>query len=310
VDTDLDTLATALYVTTDDLLAAHPERVPLRPRIGIQPKITDAELLTLAVMQALLGYTSETRWLRYARANLLTMFPHLPRQSGYNKRLRKLGPTMAWLVTELGQQTSIATDDVWIVDSTPVECARSRETVKRSDLAGWAEYGYCASHTRFFWGLRLHLVCTLQGLPVGWSLSGAKADEREILNAMLESTPALSQALSHRDPGSRQVVIADKAYYGRDFEAGLDAAGIELLRPARKGEAPRPGQRFFKPLRQVIESVNATFKGQLDLERHGAKTPAGVCARIAQRVLALTAAIWHNDTLGLTIRRSLTAYDH
>jgi len=310
MDTDLDTLATALYVTTDDLLAAHPERVPLRPRIGIQPKITDAELLTLAVMQALLGYTSETRWLRYARANLLTMFPHLPRQSGYNKRLRKLGPTMAWLVTALGQQTSIATDDVWIVDSTPVECARSRETVKRSDLAGWAEYGYCASHTRFFWGLRLHLVCTLQGLPVGWSLSGAKADEREILNAMLESTPALSQALSHRDPGTRQVVIADKAYYGRDFEAGLDGAGIELLRPARKGEAPRPGQRFFKPLRQVIESVNATFKGQLDLERHGGKTPAGVCARIAQRVLALTAAIWHNDRLGLTIRRSLTAYDH
>ncbi|MCY7287767.1 MAG: transposase, partial [Cryobacterium sp.] len=172
---------------------------------------------------------------------------------------------------------------------------------KRSDLAGWAEYGYCASHSRFFWGLRLHLVCTLQGLPVGWSLSGAKADEREILNAILESTPALGQR------AGRQVVIADKAYYGRDFEAGLDAAGIELLRPARKGEKPRPGQRFFKPLRQVIESINATFKGQLDLERHGAKTPAGVCARIAQRVLALTAAIWHNDNLGLTIRRSLTA---
>ena len=59
----------------------------------------------------------------------------------------------------------------------------------------------------------------------------------------------------------------------------------------------------------MIESVNATFKGQLDLERHGGKTPAGVCARIAQRVLALTAAIWHNDALGLDIRRSLIAYD-
>lgn len=82
------------------------------------------------------------------------------------------------------------------------------------------------------------------------------------------------------------------------------------LRPTRKGEKPRPGQRFFKPLRQVIESINATFKLQLDFERHGGKTPAGVCARIAQRVLALTAAIWHNDTLGLTVRRSLTAYDH
>lgn len=303
MDADLDTLATALYVTTDDLLLAHPERVPARPKVGIAPQTSDAEMLTLAVMQALLGYTSETRFLRYARKNLLGMFPNLPLQSGYNKRLRKLAATMTWLISELGRQTSIANDDVWVVDSTPVECARSRETVKRSDLAGWAEYGYCASHSRFFWGLRLHLVCTLQGLPVGWALTGAKADEREVLNAILDATP-------HLATGRRQVVIADKAYYGRHFEAGLDRAGIELLRPSRKGEKPRHGQRFFKPLRQVIESVNATFKGQLDLERHGGKTHAGVCARIAQRVLAMTAAIWHNDNLNLSVRRSLIAYDH
>jgi hypothetical protein len=303
VDTDLDTLATALYVTTDDLLRAHPERVPSRPRIGIVPRTSDAEMLTLAVMQALLGFTNETQWLRYARKNLLTMFPTLPLQSGYNKRLRKLASTMTWLVGELGRQTTIADDSVWVVDSTPVECARSRETVKRSDLAGWAEYGYCASHSRYFWGLRLHLVCTLHGLPVGWALTGAKADEREVLETILTTTPGLTR------PG-RQVVIADKAYYGKAFEASIDEAGIELLRKARKGEKRRAGERFFKPLRQVIESVNATFKTQLDIERHRGKTIAGVCTRIAQRVLALTAAIWHNDRLGLTVRRSLTAYDH
>jgi len=308
VDADLDTLATALYVTTDDLLAAHPQRVPARPKIGIQPKISDAELLTLAVMQALLGYTSETHWLRYARTHLLGMFPSLPGQSGYNKRLRKLAATMSWLVGQLAAQTSIADDDVWVVDSTPVECARSRETVKRSDLAGWAEYGYCASHSRFFWGLRLHLVCTLHGLPLGWALTGAKTDEREALDQILANTPALARA--RRDNPRRQVMLADKNYYGRAFDADLDQVGVEILRPPRKGEQPRPGQRFLKPLRQVIESVNDTLKGQLDLERHGGKTIAGVCARIAQRVLALTAAIWHNDRLGLTIRRSLTAYDH
>ena len=207
MDTDLDTLATALYVTTDDLLRAHPERVPARPKIGIMPRTSDAEMLTLAVMQALLGYTNETQWLRYARKNLLVMFPNLPSQPGYTKRLRKLAATMSWLVGELGRQSSVATDEVWVVDSTPVECARSRETVKRSDLAGWAEYGYCASHSRFFWGLRLHLVCTLHGLPVGWALTGAKADEREVLQAILANTPGLTRP-------RRQVVIADKAYYG------------------------------------------------------------------------------------------------
>jgi hypothetical protein len=88
------------------------------------------------------------------------MFPTLPGQCGHNKRLRKLAGTMTWLIGALATHTSIATDDVWLVDSTPVECGRSKETTKRSDLAGWAEYGYCASLSRFFWGLRLHLVCT------------------------------------------------------------------------------------------------------------------------------------------------------
>lgn len=303
MDTDLDTLATALYVTTDDLLRAYPERVPARPKGSFEPLTSDAEMLTLAVMQAVLGYPSEARWLRYAHKHLRPLFPDLPLQPGYNKRLRKLAHTMSWLIGQLARQASVVTDDVWVVDSTPVECARSRETVKRSDLAGWAEYGYCASHSRFFWGLRLHLVCTLQGLPIAWALTGAKADEREVLTALMDSTDG-----PHRD--AIQLLIADKNYYGRAFEAELDNAGIDLLRKARKGESPRPGREFFKPLRQVVESVFDTFKGQLDLERHHGKTLSGVVTRVAQRVLALTAVIWHNDRAGAAVLRSLTAYDH
>ena len=161
-----------------------------------------------------------------------------------------------------------------------------------------------ASHSRFFWGLRLHLVCTLHGLPVGWALTGAKADEREALDAILAELPIIPAGAGH------QMLIADKNYFGREFEAELADARIDLLRPARKGETSGPGARFFKPLRQIIESINQTLKGQLDLERHGGRNPAGVCTRIAQRILALTAAIWHNDHLGATIRRSLIAYDH
>jgi len=303
VDADLDTLATALYVRVDDLLKTFPERVPARPRVGIAPKLADAELVTLCVMQALLGFTSEARWLRHARAHLNALFPYLPGQSGYNKRLRKLAGTISWLIGVLGREVSLFTDDVWIADSTPVECGRSRETAKRSDLAGFAEYGYCASHSRYFWGLRLHLLCTLGGLPIGAALTGAKADERLVLLDIL-TDPTLAQ---HR-PG--QTLIADKNYFGRDFDAALAQTGVQLLRPARKGEAERPGARFFKPLRQIIESINDTFKGQLDLEQHGGHTPSGVIVRIWQRVLALTAAIWHNDKIGAPVKRSLTAYDH
>jgi hypothetical protein len=303
VTNDIDTLATALYVRTDDLLKQYPELVPWRPRIGLQPRLTDAELVTLAVMQALLGYPCEARWIRHAHAHLGHLFGYLPGQSGYNRRLRAAAGLIATLVRLLAADTSLWADDVWVVDSTPVECGRSRETAKRSDLAGWAEYGYCASHSRYFWGLRLHLLCTLAGLPIGFALTGAKADERQVLLDIL-ADPALSAGRA------RQIIIGDKNYYGHSFEATLADGRICLLRPARKGEPERAGSRFFKPLRQVIESINDTFKGQLDLERHGGHTPAGVLVTVLQRILALTAAIWHNDHTSQPIKRSLIAYDH
>jgi hypothetical protein len=135
----------------------------------------------------------------------------------------------------------------------------------RSDLAGWAQYGYCASHSRYFWGLRLHLGQTL---------------------------------------------IGDKNYFGADFQTQLAQTRAVLLRPGRKGEPDPAAPPLFKPLRQTIESINQTLKGQLDLERHGRHTCNGVAIRVLQRILALTAVIWHNDKIGAPIKRSLIAYDH
>jgi hypothetical protein len=152
-------------------------------------------------------------------------------------------------------------------------------------------------------GLRLHLVCTLHGLPAGFALTGAKAGERQALPGIL-ADPALAAG---RDG---QIIIGDKNYFGHDFEATLADDGMCLLRPARKGEAERPGSQFFKPLRQTVESIFDTFKGQLDLEGHGGRTPCGVLTRVLQRILALTTAIWHNDRTSQPVKRSLLAYDH
>jgi len=286
------------------MLADWPDLAPARPATGTPLTLSDAELLAMAVMSALLGFTSERRWLRYVNKNLAGMFPRQIGQSGYNKRMRKAFFLFIRVIRMLAMDTSLWSDDVWVVDSTPVECGRSRETVTRSNTAGWAEYGYCASHSRYFRGLRLHLVCTLSGLPVLFALAGAKADERETLLGMLEAGRDVADA----HPG--QTLIGDKNYFGRSFEAELTERELTLLRPARKGEASRAGQELFKPLRQVIESVNWTFKGQLDLERHGGKTPEGIIARVLARILALTAAIWHNNKTGQPVMRSLTDYDH
>lgn len=198
---DLDTLATRLYVTIDDLLIEHPEWAPERPAVGIAPKLTDAELLTLAVLQAYLGFTSEARFIRHAHVHLTPWFSYLPARPGYNKRLRHAGDLFQHVIAALARACPSFNDDLWLIDSTPIECGRSRETAKRSDLVGWATYGYCASHSRFFWGLRLHLITTPSGLPVAYALTGAKTDERDTALDMIALNPEL-----HR-PG--QTLMAD-----------------------------------------------------------------------------------------------------
>ncbi len=148
----------------------------------------------------------------------------------------------------------------------------------------------------------LHLVTTTSGLPLAFALTGAKADERDTCLDMIAFAGLDTQGTT---------LIADKGYRRASFEAELNDVGITLIRPSLKSEKPRGGRRFLKAFRQIIESVNQTFKAQLDLERHGARTRSGVAARVLQRVLASTAAIWHNETSGATgPPRSLLAYDH
>jgi hypothetical protein len=304
MNADLDALATALYVTIDDLLIANPILVPERPVVGISPRLSDAELLTMAVLQALLGFANEARWIRHARLHLRGLFPYIPARPGYNKRLRDATSMMSGVIRMIAMRCASWHDDLWLIDSTPVECGRSRETAKRSNLAGWAGYGYCASHSRYFWGLRLHLMATPSGLPIAFAISNPKMDEREIARDLLDIDPSL--LAGH----AGQILMADKGYRSKEFDAVMADLGIELIRPTTKAEPARPGQRFLKPFRQIIESVNQTLKAQLDLERHGARSSAGVVARVFQRLLALTAAIWHNETTNQPVLRSLTAFDH
>ena len=299
---DLDTLVTALYVRVDDLLAANPHWAPERPAVGMEPRLSDAELVTLAVLSALLGFDSEAGFVRYATAHLGPWFPYVPQRSGYNKRLRRSAGLMRHVIAALARECPSWCDDVWLADSTPVECGRSRSTQQRSDLAGWAAYGYCASHSRWFWGLRLHLITTPAGLPVAYALAPAGHDERDTCLEMIARS-GIARA--------GQILIADKGYRSAAFEAALDAAGITLIRPATKAEPARPARQFLRPFRQIIESVNCTLKAQLSLERHRGRTPTGVAARVLQRLLALTAAIWHNQTTQQPgPARSLIAYDH
>ena len=182
---------------------------------------------------------------------------------------------------------------MWVADSTPVECGRSRETAQRSDLAGWAEYGYCASHSRYFWGLRLHLLCTLHGLPVAFALTGAKADEREVLLGILDADPALTA-----DRPGQTLIGGQELLRHAQFEADLADPGITLLRPARKGEKPRAGSTLLQAA-AADHRIDQPHPQRPTRPRTPRRThPRRRRVRVLQRILALTAAIWHNDHTG------------
>lgn len=293
---ELNTLLTALYVLVDDHVA------PPRTGRGHRPDLTDSELTCLAVAQIMLGYHNERRWVRHVHASsdLLAMFPAMLSQSGYHRRLKTAQPLLCKAILILATCRPSWFDDLWITDATPVPCGMSRETVKRSDLAGHAGYGYCASHSRWYWGLKLYLVCAGDGMPIMWCLANPKIGEREVLAALLGH--------NHHLIRDGQVLLADKGFAGKDFHELATSMGVTLLRPDRKDETYRNGS--LGCVRQWIESVNQTLKGQLDLERHAGRTPNGVFTRVAQRLLAMAAGIWHNWTNGVTSKRSLVAFDH
>ena len=296
--TDLDTLLTALYVEIDDHVVPSGRCGPGRPK-----RLTDAELVCLAVAQVLLGARSEHHWLRLCYGRLGHLFPYLPHQPGYHKRLKAAAPLICQATLHLAALCPSFADELRLLDATPVPCGTSRQTVRRSELAGWANYGYCAAHSRWYWGLKLYLLATAEGLPVAWCLADPKLGERDVA----------AELLGHaRDTGALRpgmIVLADKGLAGRELERyAAGELNVLLARPDRKDERRRFGN--LAGMRQWVESVYDTLKDQLALERHGGRTPAGVFTRIAQRLLALAAAIWHNWTLTTTGLRSLIAYDH
>jgi hypothetical protein len=279
MDADLDLLCTSVYCTADDLL-------PQKPR-NWRRELTDAEIVTLCVAQVMMGIPSDRRFLRAAKRQLGHLFPVLPSQSGLHKRRARLESTIEWLMGVFATASPAAHDPVIVVDSTPVECGRSVETTRRSQLADWCGYGYSRSHSRWFWGMRLHLACSLDGTPRAVMLTGADHKERDV---------ALAQLLPVAAQTGATTAVADKGYAGHGFAAAAANLGVTILRPSRQDE-PAHGPHLA-PIRQRIESVFQTCKDILTLERHGARTLHNLKARIATRLLALAASIWLNHHLG------------
>jgi signal transduction histidine kinase len=289
VDADLELLLISVFCTADDLL---PEA-----RKNAQRRLSDAEVLTLCVAQVIMDLPSDRRFLRAARRQLGGLFPYLPTQSALHKRRAALRDTFDWLCGVFAGRSPGAHDPVVLLDSTPVEAGRSVDTARRSELADAAGYGYSRSHSRWFWGFRLHLACSPDGTPRAAILVGADRKEREIARTHL--LPHI-----HR---SCHTIVADKGYAGRELAEAAETLGITIIRPRRRDEPKTRQQLRLSTIRQRIESVFWTLKDLLSLERHGARTLHNLRARIGCRLLCLAACVHLNHQLGRPTR-SLAPY--
>ncbi|MFI5028396.1 MAG: IS982 family transposase [Solirubrobacterales bacterium] len=281
----LETLVIAAYVFAHSL--------PI-PRPGPQGKISDAELIALAVAQASMGEPSDRKFLGMIAYRLEGWFAHLPDQSQYNRRLRRLAPHIVIVQLELAQL--IASGDTRLADGTLISCANYAGCASRSHFAGDAGYGFCPSKSRFYWGMRLVLLTDEMGVPLGYELVAPREGERE---------PLFRLAQAH--PGT--VLFADKGFWGAEYEQTIELLAAQLITPERHRLGERPPAEVAKAtIRLVIESVFANLKRQMRLEEHLAKTLGGLVQRVAQRLLALTLGIFINAQLGRPLR-SLVAYD-
>lgn len=279
---DLDLLLTAVFVTADDLL---PKRATNARR-----RITDAEVITLCVAQSLLGISSDRQFLRAARGQLAGLFPVLPSQDAFWKRRARLSEQIERVMAAFARDCPGYWDEICLLDSTPVECGRSIETARRSDLGPACAHHFSRSHSRWFWGMRLHLLGAPDGTIRSVILASADQKERDVARRLF--------ALGLR---GGEAIVCDKGYAGTDFAAhAAETYGAAILRPARKSE-PANGLHLSS-IRQRIESIFWTLKDHLGLEAHRARTLHGLRARIAAKLLAYSAGIWLNWSLGRPTR--------
>ena len=281
----LETLVVAAYIFADEAAV---------PRSGPRGAISDAELVALSVAQASIGIPSDRQFLGLIAKVLPGWFPHLPSQSQYNRRLRRLAPLLAGVQLRLAEL--IACGDLRLADGTLIGVANYAGCQRRSEFAGTAAYGYCAAKSQYVWGVRLVLLTDRVGVPVGYTLVAANEKEYE---------PVRELSTAH----AGCLLIADKGYWGRAYAETLALQGVSIRTPDRVRTADNLArEKHLASLRLVIESTISNLKGQMRLEQHLAKTPAGLVQRIAQRLLALTLGIFLNALHGRP-PRALVAYD-
>jgi hypothetical protein len=288
---DKATVLTTIFTITDEVLKASPVvRATLR-RPGPMPRLTDSEIVAIALYQELIGEPKEDHFFRLHRSQLLPFFPRLNERSRYNRRKRDLWSVILALRCGILVMLHSADHDTAVVDSAPVPVMGYKRDKTGSDFVGTAGYGICSSKALKYFGVKLHNLVTLTGIILDFILTSASPYDNQAVMELFEA-----------QKGILREVLGDKAYNDQSLQYTLkQELGITLWAPRKNNQEPAQSKEYRKVrhrARLMVETVNSQLQEQLHLSKHYAKSTWGLFTRVAAKVTAHTMGMLINQLLG------------
>ncbi len=260
---------TTIFTIVDDTMKGSAVIQHALNRPGPAPRLSDSELVTIALYQELIGEPREDHFFRLHQASLQTFFPGLNERSRYNRRKRDLWSVI--LAVRVSLQIvldALQLEETAAIDSAPVPCVGYKRAKQTSDFVGTADYGVCSSKAMKYFGCKFHSVVSLTGIIMGFLLTPASRYDNQPVVELLDS-------FSHH----LKRLLGDGAYNDVALESYLDQyRSLELLAPSKVNQPPqrsKPAQRQLNRLRLICETVNAQLQEQLHLSKHYAQSVPG-----------------------------------
>jgi len=286
-------LCTIVFVLVDDWYLVHGRKM-LKGKRGQKPVFSDSEVITLLLLMDYLPFPGETQFLGFIRANYLPLFPKLLDQSQFNRRARALRLLVEELRKHWAGMLDITLNSEFILDTKPVPVLGYKRSKRRSDFAGSASYGYCASRKMKYFGYKLVMLCTLEGIPVAYELVPANTDERDGADTVLS-------CLRNCD------ILGDKGFIGEEWQTEhFESHGNCIWTPKRDNQLiqnPADFDRWLNSLRERIEGVfNELQNTGRNLERLLRKTVTGLVTHVIAIVTSHTLKLLLRKLFGIDVQ--------
>ena len=270
-------LFTIIFVLVDDWYKSVGYKL-LVGKAGAKPEFTDSEMITLMLAQEFIPFPSETQYVGFIRANYLALFPKLVDQSQYNRRARSLRLLVEQLRRYWIVQKGWHLHSRYLLDTKPVPVLGYKRDKRRSDFAGRANYGVCASRNLKYFGYKLVAVSTFHGIPMVYDLVPANTDERAAAETVIDYFSCCD-------------LFADKGFLGLVWQTSIfDQTNNLIWTPRRSNQKYQNSPGLDRWLSKVRERIEGVFHEVQDtgrnIERLLAKTVMGLTTRIIAKMTA------------------------